>query len=81
MITAPHAMADAFARECRVESAGTCPSASFKCVPFPAEDYHVCIHHDEDRPCPVDYPFDRTILQDDSGAPATVCCMSGFTSG
>ena len=81
MITAPTTMTDLYARECRVESAGTCASASFKCVPFPAEDYHVCIHHDEDRPCPSDYPYDRTMIDESSGAPVTVCCGSGHWAG
>lgn len=80
-ITAPEPMAATFARECRIESAGACPSASHKCVPFPAEDYYVCIHHDEARPCPDDYPYDRTMIQDDSGEPVTVCCSSGFAPG
>ena len=81
MITSPAPMVDLFARECRVTTAASCGDASLACVPFPAEDYHVCIHHVEESTCPSDYPFTRIVIRDDSGEPVTVCCVGGLSPG
>lgn len=69
------------ARECRITPTDTCAAEGQTCSPVPPDDFHVCIHHDDDRPCPDGYPQHRTMIQDATTATVTLCCLASLLPG
>lgn len=67
-----------FARECRITATDACTTEGLTCAPFPDADYHVCIHHDDDRACPNEYPQRRTMIDDASETTVTLCCLDSL---
>ena len=68
-----------FARECRITATDACKTEGLTCAPFPDADYHVCIHHDDDRACPNEYPQRRTMIDDASDTTVTLCCLGSLS--
>lgn len=64
-----------FARECLITPTDACAEEGETCAPVPADDYQLCVHHADKVDCHDDYPDRRTMLDTESGADITVCCM------
>lgn len=64
-----------FARECRITPSDLCPEEGLTCAPLPPEEFHVCIHHDAESPCPADYPERSTLSEDKTPSTVTLCCQ------
>ena len=64
-----------FARECRITPSDLCPAEGQTCAPLPPEEFHVCIHHDDESPCPLDYPERSTMGEIESQMTITLCCQ------
>ncbi len=64
-----------FARECRITPSDLCPEEGLTCAPLPPEEFHVCIHHDDESPCPSDYPEQSTLSEAKTPSTVTLCCQ------
>lgn len=69
------------ARECRITPTDSCATEGLTCSPLPPDDFHVCIHHDDDRPCPAEYPEHRTMIEDAGTTTVTLCCLPSQIPG
>ena len=65
-----------FARECRITPTDACEQEGKVCAPVPGEDYHTCIHHVDEFPCPAEYPERSVFAESESGAVITLCCQA-----
>lgn len=70
-----------FARECRITPSDLCQDEGKTCAPNPGIDYRVCIHHDDDSPCTIEYPDRSAITEVESDMPVTLCCKPLLISG
>lgn len=64
-----------FARECRITPSDTCATEGKVCAPAPDADYHTCIHHTGDMPCPAAYPERYPLTETESDLLLTLCCQ------
>ena len=63
------------AKECRITPSDLCADEGLTCAPIPEQDLHLCIHHDGDAACPLDYPERTALSEIQTHMPVTLCCQ------